>query len=211
MIRLCFFTKNLINRRMNFLAHLFLTHDDESLLIGNFIGDHVRNHELPQYPVGVQQGVWLHRRIDTFTDNHPAVRECLKLLRASHGKYAGVVWDVLSDALLSHNWDRFHDVSLEVFTARMYAILERNLHHVPEALRKRVPLMIADNWLMQYAREEGIEFTFSRLQLRASQPEWLNGTTESLRLHYAALEEGFLQFFPELMTHIATLRSEMKA
>jgi len=196
---------------MNFLAHLLLTHDDEGLLIGNFIGDHVRNNELPLYPTAVQQGVWLHRRIDTFTDNHPAVRECLKLLHSSHGKYAGVVWDVLSDALLSHNWYRFHAAPLEVFTADMYVILERNLHLIPEALRKRVPLMIADNWLMQYAHDEGIEFTFSRLQLRASQPERLNGTTESLRRHYEALETGFIQFFPELIEYIATLRSEMKA
>lgn len=195
---------------MNFLAHLLLTHDDEHLLIGNFIGDHVRNNELALYPAGVQQGVWLHRRIDTYTDNHPAVRECLKLLRSSHGKYAGVVWDVLSDALLSHNWSRFHEAPLEAFTARMYEILERQLHLIPEGLRKRVPLMIADNWLMQYAYDEGIEFTFSRLQLRASQPEWLNGTTESLHRHYAALEDGFMQFFPELTEHIATLRSEMK-
>lgn len=196
---------------MNFLAHLLLTHDaDEYLIIGNFIGDHVRNSELPSYPLAVQQGVWLHRRIDTFTDNHAAVRECLKWLRISHGKYAGVVWDVLSDALLSHHWGRYHPASLDVFTAAMYDILNRNMHLIPPALRQRVPLMIADNWLMQYAHDRGIEFTFSRLQLRASQPELLEGTTESLHRHYAALEAGFMQFFPELMEYVAILRSEMK-
>jgi len=195
---------------MNFLAHLFLTHDDEGLSIGNFIGDYVRNSDLERYPETVQRGVWLHRRIDSYTDNHPSVRHSLRLLRPAHGKYAGVVWDVLSDALLSHNWDRFHPESLRNFTWHMYAMLERNLHLLPEGLRSRTPLMIADDWLMRYSQDEGISFTLSRLQRLASRPEFLEGGAGSLREHYTELEADFLAFFPDMVNYVATLRNEMK-
>lgn len=193
---------------MNFLAHLFLTHDNEGLSIGNFIGDYVRNRELPSYPEAVQRGVWLHRRIDTYTDNHPLVRESLQLLRPAHGKYAGVVWDVLSDALLSHRWERFCDQPLREFTSDMYRILERNLHLMPEGLQRRLPLMIADDWLMQYQHEHGIAFTLSRLQRMASRPEFLEGGVESLRQHYAELERRFAAFFPEVIEYVTGLLGE---
>jgi acyl carrier protein phosphodiesterase len=195
---------------MNFLAHLFLAHDDEGLMVGNYIGDFVPNRELDRYPEALRRGVWLHRRIDTFTDNHPRVRDCLRLLRPAHGKYAGVVFDVLSDALLSHNWSAFHTEPLREFTRRVYAVLEAHLPQMPEALARRTPLMIADDWLMQYAREEGIAFTLSRLQHRASKPEFLAGGVESLRRHYVELNAAFMDFFPELMAEVATLRSGEK-
>ncbi len=199
---------------MNFLAHLLLSPDDEGLLLGNFMGDYVRNLDLPSYPEAIQRGVWLHRRIDTFTDNHPLVRESLLLLRPVHGKYAGVVWDVLSDTLLSRLWEQFSDQPIREFTLEVYQILERNLHLMPEGLRRRLPYMIADDWLMQYQHEHGIAFTLSRLQKMASRPEFLEGGVESLRRHHAELESRFVVFFPEVTGYVAELfspRNEKKS
>ncbi len=190
---------------MNFLAHLLLSPDDEGQLVGNFMGDYVRNRDLPSYSEAVQRGVWLHRRIDSFTDNHPLVRDSLQLLRPAHGKYAGVVWDVLSDALLSHRWERFCDQPLREFTLEVYQILERNIRLMPDGLRRRLPHMIADDWLMQYQHEEGIAFTLSRLQTMASRPEFLDGGVESLRRHYGELECRFVEFFPEAVGYVAGL------
>lgn len=193
---------------MNFLAHLLLVPDDEDLLLGNFMGDFVRNRHLNLYPERIRQGILLHRRIDFFTDHHPLVRESVALLRPAHGKYAGVVWDVLSDALLSHHWAQFCDTPLREFTAQMYQALQRRLDDLPPALQRRLPQMIADDWLMQYQYESGIAFTLSQLQKIVSRPEFLKNGVGSLRTHYEALSRQFVAFFPEAMAHVAALRAD---
>lgn len=195
---------------MNFLAHLFLSPEDEELLAGNFIGDFISNRDLPALPEGLRQGVMLHRHIDTFTDNHPRVREVLQLLRPAHGKYAGVVWDVMGDALLTRHWSRFHPVSLREFTTMVYAMLNRQRHLMPEPMYSRLPRMIEEDWLMKAGHEESIDFSLERISRRASRPEWLQGGIESYRRHLTELEAAFLDFFPDLIKTTITLRSAMK-
>ena len=53
---------------MNYLAHLFLSGDDEELLIGNFIGDSVKGNDVDDFREGVKGGILLHRSIDSYTD-----------------------------------------------------------------------------------------------------------------------------------------------
>ena len=48
---------------MNFLAHLYLSGEDEELMIGNFIADFIRNREVTNYSEGIQKGIFLHRKI----------------------------------------------------------------------------------------------------------------------------------------------------
>jgi acyl carrier protein phosphodiesterase len=65
---------------MNYLAHLALSYPVTDLVVGNFIGDHIRNKDLDKFTREVQLGVEMHRSIDNFTDTHPAsiaVREKL--------------------------------------------------------------------------------------------------------------------------------------
>ncbi|MFN7117421.1 MAG: ACP phosphodiesterase [Saprospiraceae bacterium] len=185
---------------MNFLAHVFLSQHDEELLVGNFIGDFVRKSEDKNYPVGVQRGLELHRKIDAFTDNHIIVRESTRLLHERHHKYAPVLLDVYYDFLLARNWEQFSERNLQDFTQNVYTILEKYLPIMPPILQHRVPLMIADDWLVQYGKLEGLEFTFSRMKRRASEPSHFDHAVETLQIHLEPLEAGFLQFFPEAVT-----------
>lgn len=187
---------------MNFLAHLFLSCEDEELLIGNFIGDFVRSRDDAQYSAGIQRGLKLHRKIDSFTDTHPVVLESVRLLRPYHRKYAPVVLDVFYDFLLARNWTKFSQQSLEKFTQNIYEILERNTDIMPQVLQRRLPLMIADDWLVRYGELDGIEFTFSRMKLRASKPAHFDHAVENLQKHFAPLNEGFLQFFPDILQFV---------
>ena len=82
---------------MNFLAHLFLSFENEDHVIGNFIADFIRNKEVKNYSLEIQQGIQIHREIDSFTDNHPSVRKGTFRLRPHHRKYAPVVIDILYD------------------------------------------------------------------------------------------------------------------
>lgn len=182
---------------MNFLAHLFLSKHDEELLVGNFIGDFVRKSEDKNFSEGIQRGIELHRKIDTFTDNHPIVRQGTRLLHSRHHKYAPVLLDVYYDFLLTKNWQAFSNQQLQDFTQNVYKILETYLPIMPPVLQHRLPLMIADNWLVQYGKLEGLQFTFNRMKRRASEPSHFDDAVETLQLHLEPLNEGFQRFFPE--------------
>lgn len=187
---------------MNFLAHLFLSKHDEALMLGNFMGDFVRKSADVDYPEGIRRGLELHRNIDTFTDTHPLVRESTRLLHERHHKYAPVLLDVYYDYLLVKNWEVFSTQSLLDFTQNVYKILESYIEIMPPVLQQRLPLMIADDWLVRYGTFEGLEFTFSRMRLRASKPSYFDHAVETLQLHLEPLNERFLQFFPDVMEFV---------
>ena len=184
---------------MNYLAHLFLSGNDEALQVGNFLGDFVRKVQDVQYPEGIRRGIVLHRKIDTFTDTHPVVREGVQCLRPLHRKYAPVVLDVFYDFLLAKNWDRYSAQTLPAFTQNVYKTLARHQPLMPPVLQQRLPLMIADDWLLRYCDWEGLDFVFNRMKQRASVPAHFDEVIHNLQTHLHALDTGFQQFFPELL------------
>ena len=74
---------------MNFLSHLHLSGDSEGLIIGNYIADSVKGSAYNMFSNEIQKGILLHRKIDTFTDNHPTVEQSKKRLREKYKKYSG--------------------------------------------------------------------------------------------------------------------------
>ena len=85
---------------MNYLAHLYLSGNDDELKLGNFIGDSVRGSDLSMYPPRVQDGIILHRGIDRYTDSHHVVMKSKLRLRPKYHKYAPVIVDMFYDHFL---------------------------------------------------------------------------------------------------------------
>ena len=85
---------------MNYLAHAFLSGRDPDFLLGNITADMLKGNVHRNLAEGVSDGVIHHRKLDIFTDNHPDFQICLPVLYPLHGKYAGVVLDILFDYFL---------------------------------------------------------------------------------------------------------------
>jgi acyl carrier protein phosphodiesterase len=186
---------------MNFLAHAYLSFDVPHLVVGNFLGDFLRQSEARALPAPVQEGIALHRKIDTFTDRHPAFLAGTARLRPYHGKYSPVVVDMLYDYLLAANWEQYCPLPLPVFSQGIYRILETHLNLMPERIQERAPRMIAADWLTSYGTEEGMRYAFFRMRARASRPEWFDGAFDHLLEHWEAFQEDFRQFFPEMAAY----------
>lgn len=195
---------------MNFLAHFYLSGNQEHLIVGNFLADYLKNKEVAALPRPVQEGVRLHRKIDSFTDRHPKVLESVRRLRPRHGKFSPVVLDICYDYILAKNWERYSVVPLKEFTAGIYLVLEKNISIMPPFLQNQLPKMIADNWLVAYGTKEGLEFTFSRMKLRTNFPRFFENAVESLMMDYQLYEDDFNLFFPDVIAAVQDwhLRSE---
>ncbi|MEM6964270.1 MAG: ACP phosphodiesterase [Bacteroidota bacterium] len=192
---------------MNFLAHLFLARDNEDLLLGNFIADFIRNKEMKNYSDAIQKGIILHRQIDSYTDTHPLVKQGTRRLQKDHRKYAPVIVDVFYDYLLANNFDRYSEESLDDFCNKVYQILEKRMNVLPEKLQRRLPQMVAHQWLQNYKTEKGIRYTFLRLTERVSKPEYFDHVVDHLLEQKEAFTQEFNGFFPKVIEYVSNQRS----
>lgn len=187
---------------MNFLAHMLLSCESDTLVTGNFLGDLLRNRDIANLPEAIRIGVQLHRKIDMFTDKHPNVKKSSRLLHERHGKYAPVLVDVFFDFFLSRHWSRFHPEPMTTFSRKIYQQLLSHLDIMPERTQRQLQAMVQDDWLMNYATYEGMELTIRRLSRRVSRPQQLAEAVDSLKMFEPKLEANFLAFFPEIMAYV---------
>lgn len=184
---------------MNYLAHLFLSCQDDDLMIGNFIADSIRNKEVANYSERIQQGIFLHRQIDSFTDNHPIVRQATRRLHPHHHKYAPVVIDIFFDNLLANNWHLYTAETLPDFSKRMYEVLTKRQKDLPLKMQKYVPNMVANDWLQKYGTTDGLQYTFERMDKRTKFKSNFVNAVSHLEADYELYEEEFNLFFPDVI------------
>lgn len=185
---------------MNFLAHIFLSNNDNQITIGNFIADGIRGKRYKKYPINIQKGILLHRQIDTFTDAHPTVRISTKRLHKNYGHYSGVIVDILYDHFLAKNWSHYSEVPLPDYIDNFYDLLEDNFETLPIRIQKMMPHMIADNWLLSYAKIEGIQKVLEGVNRRTQNKSGMHTATIELKAFYTEFETEFTSFFEELIT-----------
>lgn len=195
---------------MNFLAHIYLSSDNELLTIGNFAGDGVRGKNYTRFPVAMQAGIQLHREIDTFTDAHPVVRQSTKRLHKNYGHYSGVIVDIFYDHFLAKNWKDYSDIPLADYIDDFYKSLNKHLHVLPERFQKLTPIMIEGNWLLSYATIDGIQLVLDGMNRRTKGRSKMNEATKELKENYSAFENDFTVFFNELIEFSTNKRLEIE-
>ncbi|TAD95358.1 MAG: DUF479 domain-containing protein [Bacteroidetes bacterium] len=184
---------------MNFLAHLYLSFDQEQILIGNFIADFVKGKEFEKYSPEIQKGIILHRKIDFFTDQHPIVKQSVKRLQSTQGRYASVLVDVFYDYFLAKNWKNYHIEELDFFAQNTYLSFQKNQEFLPEKLQKILPLMIQNNWLVNYANFEGIDKSLKSLAKRATFESQILNALQDFQNNIEDYAQDFAIFFPDLI------------
>jgi len=184
---------------MNFLAHLYLSGSRTKIMVGNFIGDFVKGRNLSdRYEPEIVAGIEMHRAIDLFTDHHPLVAQSKNRLRPKYRHYSGVIVDVFYDHFLARNWNQYHKEVLPDFTRRVYAIIQQHNTILPDDVKHMLPYMIQGNWLLNYARVEGIHRALSGMASRTPYESKMNEATVDLEASYDEFKKEFEEFFPLL-------------
>lgn len=184
---------------MNFLAHLYLSKENNNILIGNFIADAVKGKDYENYPEEIKAGILLHREIDYFTDTHPIVKKSKRRLNLRYRHYKGVIIDIFYDHFLAKNWHQYSDIPLEIYAENVYGFLQESKEIFPEKIQKLLPYMIEYNWLVSNASVLGIERILAGMNRRSKGISKMDMATEDLLKHYEDFELDFTVFFEELM------------
>ena len=185
---------------MNFLAHIYLSGNNDNIKIGNFIADSIKGKKYLEYPLEIQKGILLHRQIDSFTDKHPTVKISKERLHSRYRHYDGVIIDILYDHFLAKNWSHYCQIPLNDYVQSFYNLLESNYNILPEKVQHFLPYMISGNWLYNYKTIEGIERVLQGMDRRTQNKSQMHLAIEDLNLHFIELENDFTIFFEKLCT-----------
>lgn len=186
---------------MNFLAHIYLSGDNDLLKIGNFMADSIRGNQYLDFPEEVRKGILLHRYIDTFTDAHPIYRKSKHRLHEKYGHYSGVIMDIVYDHYLAKNWSRYSEEALEDYAESFYTLLRENFDILTEKTQRMIPYMMARNWLVSYASIAGLEMILFQMDHRTKNRVNMHEAIVEIQQYYSEFEEEFTLFFEELQQH----------
>jgi acyl carrier protein phosphodiesterase len=186
---------------MNFLAHIYLSGDEEGVIIGNFIADGIKGKKYKVFPESIQKGILLHRRIDSYTDKHPIVKQSTARLHKNYGHYSGVIVDILYDHYLAKNWSKYSQTPLPNYVDNFYELLRKNFEILPSRIQRMMPMMIDQNWLLSYESTEGIARILSQMNVRTKGKSKMNLAIIELEKYYEEFEEEFESFFAELIAY----------
>ncbi|TWO32824.1 DUF479 domain-containing protein [Seonamhaeicola sediminis] len=184
---------------MNYLAHIYLSGNNELITIGNFIADSVKGSNYKNYSKELQIGILLHRHIDTFTDAHKTVRLSTKRLHKNYGHYSGVIVDIFYDHFLAKNWSNYSKIPLNEYVMNFYDSLEANFEILTPKVKHMVPYMINGNWLLSYASTDGIQKVLEGMNKRTKNRSKMNLAINELKESYNEFESEFTAFFKELI------------
>jgi len=193
---------------MNYLAHVYLSGDNDLVTIGNFIADGIKGTQYKTYSKDIQIGILLHRHIDSYTDSHKTVRLSTKRLHKKYSHYAGVIVDILYDHFLAKNWSKYSTTPLEEYIEKFYDSLEDHYDILPARIQKMMPYMLADNWLLSYASIEGITRVLEGMNRRTKNRSSMHEAIVELETFYTEFEHEFSSFFEEL---IASSKQKLEA
>ena len=189
---------------MNFLAHLYLSPPTADALLGSVLGDFVKGPLSSEavnanYNAEIVRGIELHRKIDAFTDRHPHVRRSVSRVSSARRRYAGIMIDLFYDHFLANTWHEYHQQHLSNFANDVYRLLEAHSSRFPQRLQRMLPYMIQENWLCEYADTDTVSSALNRISRRFPRNNPLMGAVDELLGDYAAFEQDFKLFMPEVI------------
>lgn len=187
---------------MNFLAHLYLSGEEEELIIGNFIADQVKGKQIASYSEGIVKGIRLHRQIDSYTDQHETVLQSKMRLRERYRHYSPVIIDIFYDHFLAIHWQEYSSTDLGKYSKYIHAIISKYETILPEKSHLFFQYMLKHDILEAYGKVAGIQKVLAGMARRTPFESGMENATEELVTHYTLFEQEFIDFFPKLQIFV---------
>lgn len=194
---------------MNYLGHVFLSGDDEEIIVGNFIADSVKGKKYRLYPKEIQKGILLHRKIDEFTDKNEHFLKIKTYFIPVYNHYSGVVADLTLDYFLASKWNNYSSIPLELFTIKIYNVLLKNYHILPVRIKSFLHNLIYRNRLLTYSSLEGIEEALSIMSFHSELPDFSATAIRIIQDNYKEMDNLCTSFISEIREYALIQKDEI--
>lgn len=190
---------------MNYLAHLLLAGPDEGMRLGALIGDFMAGMGVEEFAADVQAGIWLHRKIDRWTDAHPVFRRSKRRCPDRLRRFAGVIVDVAYDHCLALEWERWcPGQGLGEFAGEVYGLLDKRAEELPPRLERAREWIVGEDWLSRYGDPGHVRRVFAGMGRRVRRENRLVEAGEFVVAEVEGLREDFGVFFGELCGEVGS-------
>lgn len=184
---------------MNLLAHLYIAQHTHTSAAGQILGDMIKGRLDGRFSPRVEAGIHLHRRIDTFTDQHSVTAQLRQRFAPPLRRYAGILIDIGFDYCLARQWPYYSNTPLPHATRHMLARVSAEWpHNAPTTIQQLAGLDVV---LAAYAEPAGLQRALDSVARRLHRASPLPHALPALLAEYEALAAGFDVFFPALCSH----------
>jgi acyl carrier protein phosphodiesterase len=197
---------------VNFLAHCALASDAsqcwpngelllEGLLAGAVVADFSKGPIAKTLPAELQTGIRLHRRIDAYSNQHPAIRETCSNFPKELRRYAPIFIDILADYYLSLAWDEYYPASRTDFSEQCYEACEHYSANPANAtsdqLRRFIAYMRETDLLASYHEWQHVERALHSVLRRLEKEELLPAVIATCLEQRDSGQSAFRIYFPD--------------
>ena len=168
------------------------------MLVGSLLGDFWRGASDPAWSPALTAGLRLHRRIDSFTDAHPAVADARRLFDPPFRRYAGILIDIWFDHLLAVEFASLCERPLREFADHVYAVISTSDAPLPPAFELFAARMRHFDMLYGYRERERIDGVYARVAERLSRANPIAHAMPIMESLEAPLGRAFEQLWGDL-------------
>tara|TARA_R110002126_G_scaffold8953_14_gene41185 strand:+ start:2905 stop:3504 length:600 start_codon:yes stop_codon:yes gene_type:complete len=187
---------------VNYLAHAALAQPNQFSLVGNLLGDFCKGLQLETLHPAVRAGLENHRATDRFTDYHPIVKAAKVEFSATRRRFAGVALDVLFDHYLIRHWQQFYPQPFTEYKAQLYRKLNDAMPLMPAPMRDTMQRVCRYDWFASYQQLPQLGQALDHIARRIRFANNFSGIITEIMPRYTALEQDFLNFYPQLQQHL---------
>ncbi len=184
---------------MNHLAHCWLARGNTGHVAGGFLGDYYKGPIKRDLPDTLQEGIRLHRYIDSLTNQLPEMRSTYVRFGTELRRVAPILLDLVADHLLARHWDNHGKGKLSDFTANCYRIIGQ--YKIPDDGKRVFHHIVSRDLWCEYANFDVVLSVMCRILTRLR--------FEDRAIHLAELEpklsdfyQDFCQYFPLLLEKV---------
>jgi len=194
---------------MNHFAHLVLSQPTVESTVGNLLGDFARGVDEARLSSRVFAGLRNHRAVDRFTDSHPLVIEMRRQFSPKRRRFAGIALDIYFDHLLISEWSQFEEGTPEQAKEVFYRRMEAGQALMPARKMQSVTCrMIEYDWFGRYRETDSVAEALDRVAARIRFANDFDNAIEDLQNNHEDIQAAFVEFYPQLKTHISMLAIE---
>jgi len=193
---------------VNFLGHLSLAWPHPALMVGGFLGDFVKGPLKSEFPVEIESGIRLHRRIDARSDCNESVTELKSELPKEWARYAGILADLYCDHLVSNPANRMLGQPTDLFADECHSLLLGPRHIFGGRAKYVFDNMSEGRWLEQYANLNFTAKSLERIGMRLRFDNPLAHSAEILERHATSLDRCCRSLYSDMQRVVAEWQLE---
>lgn len=194
---------------MNYFAHLVLAQPTVESTVGNLLGDFAKGVDRTALAAGIDAGLINHRAVDRFTDSHPAIQELKQGFVSKRRRFAGIALDVYFDHLLMEYWHQFDSRPLDTVIETFYRRMTDGQTIMPNSrMRSTTERMVEYDWFGSYREIDSVAHALDRIASRIRFENNFDNVIVDILANQKNIDTVFIDFFPQLKKHIATLALE---